>query len=1085
MDDLPPPETGLPVPPDLDADSWDVMGAGWKAETIRTDAWSYTQKKRQALASEIYDRLTPDARQRIADQRWDYENNWTDFEDMVIQEATTAAQAAPEAFAGLPLSRDQFDQRIDAERKAELEEAQAILDQPGGLISEFVGTGARAMTDQTSLMMAPFGVTGSAWKTILGEAVMGGLGEAAVLPREYQVAGELGLPEPDPLMRIGAGAVLGGGLAAGVIGIGRGISHLRSRRAGVDAARALGADDLDATVALEEAEAALRGDRTVQEVVKPASASPEPGTLGDVLAAPGGLPPIGPDAPEGWGQIRNGIFAGESGGDYDALLGFSNRKGGEFSRVKLTRMTVDQAIAFSDPRGRYAQWAKSRVGRVATPMGAYQIVGSTLRNAKRALGLQGDELMTPALQERLGHWIYRTQGTGAWVGYRGPRDSYTPDFGGDAPSFTTSRGYTGSDQVTAGDAFRIDVGYEVVELSSLSRATGDLQPRDRSRVASDAWIADTAARLDPAQLMPSPTADRGAPIVGPDGVIESGNGRTAAIARAYERHPDRALAYRQQIEAAGFQIPAGIQQPVLIARRQTELSPAERGRFVIEAQDSGVAAMTPTEVARASSRAMTPEVLARFDPLQALTADANGEFVRSALAGLPRSARNAMFDAGGMLNKEGQRRLREALFARAWPDPEILARFTETDAGELKSLLEALDRAAPAWAALRADIESGRIRPEMDIGPYVLDAMRLIGAARDLASRDGLPIARALDELLDEVDLLDGAVAPLTAALVRKFWRNGRAASADEVASFLTRFADDARKAGGTATLFEAPGPREILQAIDPKAFGKLPEDLGAPRRAAPAQPIELPARGYDDAAAPEAVAADVAALEDLKAQTGSFGPILTRLSGDWRGAVEELRRLQTGEVPGALTHPDVGPIALVWGDAGRGRNTGFGLAKIIARHSEVLDDLQARLEAANVISRSENRIRLASPTDDFVIRLDWDGEQKTWLMTGYERERKTRRGTDRRTGRADALPEGSSPSAPPLNENTPSGAVSQGDQADEITAAIAAARAEIGDIEIEMPDGTTRSAAELLDDLDADAQADAVLQACAIGGAA
>lgn len=143
-----------------------------------------------------------------------------------------------------------------------------------------------------------------------------------------------------------------------------------------------------------------------------------------------------------WVPIRNGIFAGESGGDYDALYAFSNRTGGPFEHVKLTEMTVDEALAFADPDGPYARWVKGHVGRVATPMGAYQIVGDTLRAAKEGLGLTGNEVMTPELQEKLGQWIYREQGTGAWEGYRGPRDSFTPRGSGR---------YTGGGMVALGD----------------------------------------------------------------------------------------------------------------------------------------------------------------------------------------------------------------------------------------------------------------------------------------------------------------------------------------------------------------------------------------------------------------------------------------------------------------------------------------------------------------------------------------------------------------------------------------------------------------------------------------------------------
>ena len=53
-----------------------------------------------------------------------------------------------------------------------------------------------------------------------------------------------------------------------------------------------------------------------------------------------------------------------------------------------------------------------------------------------------------------------------------------------------------------------------------------------------------------------------------------------------------------------------------------------------------------------------------------------------------------------------------------------------------EALIEALETAAPNWAALRADIEAGLVTPDMDISPYVLDAMRLIASARELAAAE-------------------------------------------------------------------------------------------------------------------------------------------------------------------------------------------------------------------------------------------------------------------------------------------------------------------------------------------------------------
>jgi hypothetical protein len=58
-------------------------------------------------------------------------------------------------------------------------------------------------------------------------------------------------------------------------------------------------------------------------------------------------------------------------------------------------------------------------------MGAYQVVGSTLAEAKKGLGLTGGEMMTEDLQDKIGQWIYKTQGPSAWEGLKG-KDMATP-----------------------------------------------------------------------------------------------------------------------------------------------------------------------------------------------------------------------------------------------------------------------------------------------------------------------------------------------------------------------------------------------------------------------------------------------------------------------------------------------------------------------------------------------------------------------------------------------------------------------------------------------------------------------------------
>ena len=123
-----------------------------------------------------------------------------------------------------------------------------------------------------------------------------------------------------------------------------------------------------------------------------------------------------------WADIQRGIFAGESGGDYDALYGFRNRSG-PFQGTRVSQMPLADVLAFTDPSGPYAQSVKSEIGYVATPVGAYQVVGRTLRDAVNALGLDPSQTFDRATQDKIGQWILANQGTGAWKGYKGPRMS--------------------------------------------------------------------------------------------------------------------------------------------------------------------------------------------------------------------------------------------------------------------------------------------------------------------------------------------------------------------------------------------------------------------------------------------------------------------------------------------------------------------------------------------------------------------------------------------------------------------------------------------------------------------------------------
>lgn len=96
----------------------------------------------------------------------------------------------------------------------------------------------------------------------------------------------------------------------------------------------------------------------------------------------------------------------EGAGDYDTLFGHA-QKNGPFAGTAISQMPIRDVLAFTDPSGPYAQYVKDKVGRVATPVGKYQTVGTTLRNAVGALGLDPNAPYDQATQDRVASYLAR------------------------------------------------------------------------------------------------------------------------------------------------------------------------------------------------------------------------------------------------------------------------------------------------------------------------------------------------------------------------------------------------------------------------------------------------------------------------------------------------------------------------------------------------------------------------------------------------------------------------------------------------------------------------------------------------------
>ncbi len=313
-----------------------------------------------------------------------------------------------------------------------------------------------------------------------------------------------------------------------------------------------------------------------------------------------------------------------------------------------------------------------------------------------------------------------------------------------------------------------------------------LQPRQRDRAASQEQIRDIATNLEPERLGVSAEADRGAPIVGGDSMVESGNGRVLAIRRAYEQGGEAADRYRDWLGRQGVDV-SGFDEPVLVRQRLTDLSPEERRSFTDAANRTTTLAMSAPERALADARLISSDSLGLIRNANDLGAVANRDFVRSFVQALPQAERGALSTAEGGLSAEGLTRVRNAVLARAYGDAPVLSRITEATADDVRSISNALTAAAPDWAVMRAGIEAGTVRADVDLTAELLEAVTRTADIRGKGQR--------LDAFLKQQDAFDQLAQPVEDFMRMFYDPNGRrAAGGPRIAEALRAYATEARK---------------------------------------------------------------------------------------------------------------------------------------------------------------------------------------------------------------------------------------------------------------------------------------------------
>lgn len=346
----------------------------------------------------------------------------------------------------------------------------------------------------------------------------------------------------------------------------------------------------------------------------------------------------------------------------------------------------------------------------------------------------------------------------------------------------------------------------------------ELQPRDRTRDASELQIARIASNLQPELLAESARASDGAPIVGPDGVVESGNGRMLALGRAYSG--ERGVQYRTWLEgnAERFGLETedvrSMQRPVLVRER---IGDVDRAEFARQANESAVATMSPAELARADA--------GRLSDLSGLVTGEDGTinqtqsaaFLRQFLqANVGPNELGSVLQADGRISQGGLQRVRQAVFAKAYGDADLVAMLTESTDSNVRNVLAGLLRAAPAVARLQ-DLASAGARAPVELGAAVARAAREFAAMRAQG--------RTVDQVLDQSALFDG-LPPDIAALLRGVADNANAPR--RLAEMVGRLVDavdalgDPRQRG----MFDEPAPGldqiATVAATEPGAGGAV-----------------------------------------------------------------------------------------------------------------------------------------------------------------------------------------------------------------------------------------------------------------------
>lgn len=410
----------------------------------------------------------------------------------------------------------------------------------------------------------------------------------------------------------------------------------------------------------------------------------------------------------------------------------------------------------------------------------------------------------------------------------------------DAPKKTTAKVYTPGGR-------ELDVEYAIVDAGQLVTSNLDdgrvnqdypqlLQPRDRTRASSEIQINSIANNINPALLGESATTGDGAPIISDAGVVESGNGRSLALKRAYQQ--GKAGKYRNSLIEQGYDV-SGVEQPVLVRVRRSQLSDDELIAYTKESNERSTLSLSASELAQADAKAVD-SIIADYKGGD-VSAAANRDFVRKFMQGaVSQTEQASMIDSKGILSQDGRRRIEAAMISSAYGDATLVNDLFESSDNDIKSIGGALLDASGDWAKMRSSTKAGATQDNVDITPNVIEAVNLVRRSRAEGKK--------LSELVSQTDIFAGDIDPVTKMVIGLFYGGDnytKPRSRQRVSQAIAKYAELAGSTQGGDSLFggelESVSPDQLLKKANEaneqteqqakqqtSLFDSRPEDAGA-----------------------------------------------------------------------------------------------------------------------------------------------------------------------------------------------------------------------------------------------------------------